>query len=102
MPEMPKVEVPRPLNSFVRIVYVWALVFLGMVIYCFVWFSMGMVVMTFIDAIIASASFSAPWDSVVEFCRTCFLIHPIISLVGWFLYGIINSLRRDVETWRTY
>lgn len=94
------VEVPKPQNTFVNIVFVWALVFLSMVLYCMVWFSMGMVVMTFIDAIVATANFSAPWDTVVEFCRNCFLLHPIISLVGWFIYGILNSLRRDVETWR--
>lgn len=98
MPEMPKVKIPKV--SFTRIVYVWALVFLAMVLYAFVWFSMGLVIMTFIDAIVASSNFAAPWDSVVEFIRNCFLIHPIISLIGWFIYGIINSMRRDVETWR--
>ena len=56
--------------------------------------------MTFIDVIVASVSFADPWDQVVEFIRNCFLVHPIISLVGWFLYGIVNSMRRDVETWR--
>lgn len=94
-----RMNVPRPM--FVRILFVWALVFMAMVIYVFVWFSMGLVVMTFIDAIVASANFAAPWDSVVSFIRNAFLIHPIISLVGWFIYGILNSLRRDVETWRT-
>jgi len=71
-----------------------------MVIYVFVWFSLGLTVMTFIDVIVASVSFADPWDQVVEFIRNCFLVHPIISLVGWFLYGIVNSMRRDVETWR--
>lgn len=95
-----KIVAPRQYNSFARIVYVWTLVFLGMVLYTFIWFSLGMVVMTFMDAIVAASNFAAPWDSVVDFCRTCFLIHPIISLLGWFLYGILNSMRRDVETWR--
>lgn len=87
----------------VRVVYTWALVLMGMVIYVFVWFSMGMVVMTFIDVMAASAAKmwnNAMWDQVVEFIRNCFLIHPIISLIGWFIYGIVNSMRRDVETWR--
>lgn len=87
-----------------RVVYVWTLIFLALIIYVFVWFSMGLVVMTFIDVMAASASSmwnNATWDTVVDFCRNCFLIHPIITLVGFFLYGIVNSLRRDVETWRS-
>lgn len=87
-----------------RIVYVWAMVFLAMVVYALAWFSMGLVVMTFIDAVAAAASSmwdNAMWDSVIDFARNAFLIHPIISLVGWFIYGILNSMRRDVETWRT-
>lgn len=99
--QMPRLQNPKHLNSFVRIVYVWALVFIAMVMYVFVWFSMGMVVMTFIDAIVVSADFASPWDTVVTFIRNAFLIHPVISLVGWFIYGILNSMRKDVDTWRT-
>lgn len=89
-------------NNRRGIVYVWALVMLAMVIYTFAWFSMGLVIMTFIDAVTTSMNFAPPWDSVVEFIRNCFLIHPIISLVGWFIYGILNSAKRDVDTWRTF
>lgn len=95
-------KMPKPMFP-VKIVYVWGLVFLSMVVYVFVWFSMGLVVMTFIDAVSTAAQdmWTNPmWDSIVEFCRNAFLIHPIIALVGWFLYGILNSMRRDVETWR--
>lgn len=83
-----------------RVVYTWTLIALGMIIYVFVWFSMGLTVMMFIDAMAASVSFADPWNQVVEFIRNCFLIHPLIALVGWFIYGVVNSLRRDVETWK--
>jgi len=76
-----------------------------MIVYVIMWFSMGMVVMTFIDVMAAAASnmwSNSLWDSVVEFIRNCFLIHPIIALVGWFVYGVINSLRRDIEqNWKS-
>ena len=86
-----------------RVVYVWTLIALGMIVYVFMWFSMGMVVMTFIDVMAAAASdmwSNAMWDQVVEFIRNCFLIHPLIALVGWFIYGIVNSMRRTAETWK--
>jgi len=90
------------INLPIRVVYVWALVFLGMVLYVFVWFSMGIAVMTFVDSVVATFNFGDPWDSLVTFVRNLFLFHPIISLIGWLIYGIINSMRRDVESWRTY
>ena len=85
------------------IVYVWAMVFLGMVIYTFTWFTLGLPLMYFIDAIRTSmsASITDPmWLNVVSFILLCFEIHPIISLIGWFIYGILNSTHRDVDTWR--
>lgn len=94
-----KVKPPKT-HAPVRIVYVWSLVFLGMVLYTFTWFTMGTLVMTVIDAITASFHFAAPWDTIVESIRNCFLIHPIIALIGWFIYGILNSAKRDVDTWR--
>jgi hypothetical protein len=85
------------------IVYVWAMIFLGMVIYTFTWFTLGLPLMYFIDAIRTSMSTTVAdpmWFSVVNFILLCFEIHPIISLVGWFIYGILNSTHRDVDTWR--
>lgn len=86
--------------SFLRVVYVWTLITLAMIVYVIVWFSMGLTVMTFIDVMAASASFADPWNQVLEFIRNCFLVHPIIALVGWFIYGIVNSMRRTAETWQ--
>jgi len=95
----PLIMLPKPHN--VNIVYTWTLVFLGMVLYTFVWFAMGTFIMTFIDAIVNSFSFSEPWSSTVQFVRMVFLWHPVISLIGWIIYGIINSMKRDVDQWRT-
>lgn len=96
-----KVEIPRP--SFpVKIVYTWALVFLAMSVYTITWFICGIFLFPFINALTASVDFGSQWNSVVDFIKNCFLIHPIISLLGWFIYGIINSFKRDVDTWRQF
>jgi len=94
----PRIELPR--FSKVNVVYVWALVFLGMVLYTMVWFICGIFIMTFIDAITANFSFGQPWDSLVDLVTTIFLYHPVIALFGWIIYGILNSMRRDVEEWK--
>lgn len=86
---------------FTRIVFVWAMVFGAIVVYSFAWFSMGSMVMTFIDAITGAFTFDARWDSVVQLIKNVILWHPIISLFGWVLWGFLNSMRRDVRTWET-
>lgn len=101
IPKKQKLEFPRP-NLPVRIVYVWALIFVAMLIYALAWFSMGLVIFPFVNAIRAAYDFGTPWNTVADFIINCFLWHPIISLVGWFIYGILNSLKRDVDTWRTF
>ena len=91
---------PEAFPQPVRIVYVWTLVLLGMVLYAMAWFTLGSVAMTFIDAVLLSFNFAAPWDSVVEIAKNVILWHPIISLFGWILWGFLNSMRRDVRTWK--
>lgn len=101
-PEEP-MQIPKFPFSKVNILYVWALIFVGMVIYTITWFTLGLPLMYFIDAVRRSVTFSDPmWESVIDFITFSFEIHPIISLIGWFIYGILNSAKRDVDTWRTY
>jgi hypothetical protein len=97
------IKIPKSSQSPVRILYVWSLVFLGMFLYAFVWFVLGLPLVYLIDAVRNSLTITDPmWNTVVDFIMLCFEIHPIISLVGWFIYGILNSAKRDVDTWRTY
>jgi hypothetical protein len=94
-----KISVPK--FSKVNIIYVWALIFVAMALYAFTWFVMGLPLITFIQAAKGVLSIhDAMWEQVVDFILICFEIHPIIALVGWFIYGILNSAKRDVETWR--
>lgn len=85
----------------IRIIYVWAMIFIAMALYAFTWFIMGLPLITFIQAVRNVVSVhDAMWEQVVDSILFMFEIHPIIALVGWFLYGILNSAKRDVETWR--
>lgn len=96
------IKIPHPPFNKVRILYVWFLVFLAMGMYAIAWFSVSMMVMPFIDALTSSYSFSDPWDTVVSTVRLLFLYHPIVALIGWILWGFINSVKRDVDRWRAY
>lgn len=93
-----KPQIPKPIK--VKIVMVWTMVLLGMVIYALAWFVFGAVAMTFIDAIDNAFTFDAPWDNVVDFVKTIVYWHPVLSLLGWLLWGYANSLKRDIDTWR--
>jgi len=95
-----KIPVPHPPFNKTRVLYVWFIVFLAMVIYAIAWFTCGLVVMPFIDAINSSYSFGSEWDTIVDLVKTFFLYHPIIALIGWIIWGFLNSIKRDVEKWR--
>lgn len=80
-----------------RIAFVWSMVFLGMIIYALVWFMLGSVTMTIIEAMESAFTFSGNWDYVVDLIKNIILWHPIISIFGWILWGFLNSMRRDVR-----
>ncbi len=96
-----KVEIPKaPFHKVQTILYTWAIVFIAMAVYAAAWFMAGLIVMPFIDAITASFTFAEPWDSVVTFVRLCFLYHPVIAMIGWFIYGILQSISHGRTTYQ--
>lgn len=100
-----QIELPKAPHFPVKIVYVWAMIFLAMMVYTIAWFTAGLPLIYFIAAcrtVMAAGSTDPMWLGVVDFITICFQIHPIISLIGWFVYGILNSSKRDVDTWRTF
>jgi hypothetical protein len=100
-----EIEPPKAPHFPVKILYVWAMIFLAMMLYTMAWFTAGLPLIYFIGAVratITAASSDPMWIGVVDFITICFQIHPIISLIGWFIYGILNSAKRDVDTWRTF
>jgi hypothetical protein len=82
----------------VEIVFVWANVFLAMCLYTVVWFACGLFVFPFITAIQGSMTFDTQVDTTISFIKACFLYYPIVSLIGWFIYGVINSFRSQNQT----
>ncbi len=96
----PSLKFPLIKFSRVNVLFVWFIVFLAMTIYAIGWFTCGIFVMKFIDAIISTYSFDSPWDTTVTAVRLFFLYHPIIAIIGWIVYGILNSIKRDVDRWR--
>ena len=100
-----EINPPKAPHFPVKIVHVWAMIFLAMTLYTFTWFTCGLPLIYFIGAcrdVINAATTDTMWIGVVDFITICFQIHPIISLIGWFIYGILNSAKRDVDTWRTF
>lgn len=72
---------------------------MGMIIYAFMWFIFGAVAQTYIDAIDSAFTFGQPWDQVLEMIEQIIYYHPIISMIGWLIWGFLNSARRDVRSW---
>ncbi len=96
----PKLEEKRVDVRPVRILYVWALVFLAMAIYAVVWYMLGSVALSVMQAVEASFSFDPPWDTVTAFLKYCIFLNPVIAMIGWIIWGMLNSAKRDRETWQ--
>lgn len=93
-------EKARRSNVFpVRIAWVWAMVFLAIIVYASVWFMFGYMVMEIISAIEASYTFTSPLAETVTLLKYVIAWHPIIAMFGWILWGFLNSMRRDVRTY---
>jgi hypothetical protein len=80
-------------------VFVWVFVLLAIVTYAFAYYTIGSVALIFIDAVTNSINFPAPWDSILIIMKNVVYYHPLIALFGWILWGILNSMKRDVRTW---
>ena len=84
-----------------NITFVWAMVFLGIVIYAVAWFALGLASMMIIDALVAAFSgmltLSSDALQVISLLRWVILLHPIFAMFGWLLWGFLNSAKRDVS-----
>ena len=85
----------------IQIAYVWAMVFMGIVIYSMFWFIFGMMLYNVTAAIESAYTFQSPADNTVTLIKNVIAWHPIIAMFGWLLWGILNSMRRDVRTYET-
>lgn len=99
LPERQKIEKPRP-SLPLNIVMTWFEVFLAMAIYTVGWFACGLFVFPFISAIQSSMTFDSQVNTVITFIKACFLYHPIIALLGWFIYGILQSFIKGRYSWQ--
>ena len=91
--------VPLLPNVRSRIIFTWSLVLLGLLVYMVCWFVMSLIFMPILDVFTTAYAISAPWDSIVTLLRNVFLWHPLFAIFGWILYGILNSSRKDIQTW---
>jgi hypothetical protein len=83
----------------VRIVFTWAQVFIGLVLYAIFWYIFGMMAMQVMGAIDSYYTFLSPFDSTVDLIKKVLAWHPIIAMFGWLLWGILNSTRREPVTY---
>lgn len=80
-----------------RVAYVWAVVFIGIVLYAMTWYIFGWVIMEVVAAVEASYTFTGPLATVVTIIKYVIAFHPIMALFGWIIWGYINSSRRSVR-----
>lgn len=93
-------EFPKTLVG-TRVVMVWAMVFMGIVIYAMFWFLFGNTALAMIDAMETQFTYlnEPPYSNVVDWLFIVIEWHPIIAMFGWLLWGFLNSMRRDVRKW---
>jgi len=89
-------------NFPVRIAYVWAMVFVGICIYAMFWFMFGWAAFSVIEAVEAGYTFTGQASFVVELLKNVIAYHPLLAMVGWLLWGYINSQRRDERAYERY
>ena len=94
--------VDKPFITFKnQLAYIWVMVLLAIVFYAFAWYSFGGVALQVITALENALSLEAPFDTVSTFVKNVIYWHPVISLLGWLLWGFFNSLKRDVRYFET-
>lgn len=92
-------EKPKPiLKRFVKdnsgVVWVWAVVIIGLIIYSLVWFSTGFALMEVIDVVEGEYTFASPISHASLFIKTMFQYHPLLFLFGMLLWAYVNSQRK--------
>jgi len=77
------------------VVWVWAVVFMGLFIYSLVWFTTGWAVMEVADAVESEYTFTGPAAYASSFIKLMFEYNPVLFLFGLLLWAYVNSQRRD-------
>jgi len=86
----------------VKIVYVWTMVFIAIVLYAFMWYINSWWIWKVIEAVESTFTFPAPLDSVTDVIKYVLYLHPLFAMAGWLLWGIRNSMKRDVRAYEMY
>lgn len=84
------------------IVTLWAIVFIGMAIYMIAWFTVGLPLVYFIDAVRdnMTENLTATGRAVIDTVMFAFEINPVIALAGWFIYGFAHSAKKETDLYR--
>ena len=79
------------------VVYAWVIVLVLMFTYAVVWFTAGWAAMKFVDTAEEQFTFSDRESGIITLAKNIFAWHPVIVFIGYLLYAIVNSQRRDVR-----
>lgn len=84
------------------IVVLWGLIFIAMAVYLLCWFTVGLPLVYFINAVRVNmiSSLDAYGVAVIDFVMFALEIHPVIALFGWFIYGIMHSAKKETDLYR--
>jgi hypothetical protein len=63
---------------------------------------MGRGIIAVILAVEESYTFVSPWDATVVLIKNVIAYHPIIAMVGWLIWGFLNSARREPRAYAEY
>ena len=82
-----------------RIAFVWAEVFIAIILYSICWFTFGRALFEVITAIETTYTFTGQASFTVDLVKTVVAWHPVLALFGWLIYGYISSSRRSERTY---
>jgi len=78
----------------IRLTYVWGCVLVAIIIYALIWYTFGTLIMTYIKAVEGVAGFTGLTADVSTIIKTVIAWHPFLALMGWLVWGFLNSLRK--------
>lgn len=78
-------------------IFAWVIAFVMIFAYSAIWFTAGWAALEVVET--AEAEFDLEDRALgnIDLAKTVFAFHPVIVIVGYLLYALVNSQRRDVR-----
>lgn len=78
-------------------IYAWVMVTLSIFTYSIMWFTAGWSILEVADTMKSEFDLGTRGDAVADMLNIVFAYHPVIVILGFIMYGLASSVKRDVR-----